>query len=88
MYDNLLTLRDTGKTFELKGNLSQMINKINLIVDLASLLDKKLLFDFAKEMYFDVKAPGKESTRDRTLIKLLKSPSIMVSASGVSKTSF
>ena len=37
-------------------------------------------------MHFDVKAIGNKSSRDRTLIKLLKSPSLMVSASGVSKT--
>ena len=39
-------------------------------------------------MNFDTKAQGKKSTRDRTLIKLLKSPWLMVSASGVSKTVF
>ena len=43
---------------------------------------------FAKEIYFDVRAPGKKSTRDRTLIKLLKSSGLMFSASGVSKTIF
>ena len=44
--------------------------------------------DFAKEMSFDTKAQGNKTTRDRTLIKLLKSPGLMVSASGVSKTIF
>ena len=39
-------------------------------------------------MHFDQKAVGKKSTRDKTLIKLLKSPGLMVSASGVSKTIF
>ena len=39
-------------------------------------------------MNFDQKAIGKKSTRDKTLIKLLKSPGLMVSASGVSKTIF
>ena len=46
------------------------------------------MYDFAKEMYFDQKAVGNKSTRDKTLIKLLKSPGLMVSASGVSKTIF
>ena len=46
------------------------------------------MFDFAKEMHFDLKALGKKSTRDKTLIKLLKSTGLMVSASGVSKTMF
>ena len=46
------------------------------------------MHDFAKEMNFDLKAVSKKSTRDRTLIKLLESPSLIVSASGVSKKFF
>ena len=88
LYNNLLTFRDTGKEFELKGDLLKMISNKNYNVDLASLADKKLMYDFAKEMHFDPKAVGNKSTRDRTLIKLLKSPGLMVSASGVSKTIF
>ena len=86
LYNNILTFRDTGKEFELKGNLLKMITNKNYNVDLANLQDKKLMYDFAKEMHFDTKALGNKSTRDRTLIKLLKSPSIM--ASGVSETIF
>ena len=37
-------------------------------------------------MYFDEKAFGDKSTRDESLIRLLKSPRIMVSASGVSSS--
>ena len=37
-------------------------------------------------MHFDERRVGNKSTRDRTLIKLLKSPGIM--ASGISKTIF
>ena len=59
-----------------------MITNYNYNVDLASLLDKKLLYDFAKEMNFDLKAQGNKSTRHRTLIKLFKMPAIM--ASGIS----
>ena len=46
------------------------------------------MYDFAKEMHFDVRDQGKNTTRDRTLIKLLKSAGLMVSASSVSKTIF
>ena len=46
------------------------------------------MYDFAEEMNFDVKAQGIKPTRDRTHIKILKSPGLMVSASGVSKTTF
>ena len=49
---------------------------------------KKIMFDFSKEMNFDTKAQGNKSTRDRSLIKILKSPGLMVSASGISKTRF
>ena len=63
-----------------------MITNKNYNVDLASLSDKKLLCDFAREKNFDLKAQGNKSTRDRTLVKLLKSPAIM--ASGVSNTKF
>ena len=87
VHDNLLTFRDTEKAFQLKGYLLKMIPN-NYNVDLASLSDKKIMYDFAKEMHFDVKGPGNESTRDRTLIKLLKSSGLMVYASGVSKTIF
>ena len=55
LYNNLLTFRDTGKEFELKGDLLKMITNKNYNVDLASLADKKLMYDFAKEMHFDVK---------------------------------
>ena len=81
----MLTFRETGKEFELKGDLLKMITNKNYNVDLASLSDKKLMYDFAKEMNFDTKALGNKSTRGRTLIKLLKSPGLMVSGSGVSK---
>ena len=88
LHDNLLTFRDTGKVFEIKVDLSKKITNKNYKVDLASLQDKKLMYDFAKEMNFDLKAQSNKSTRDRTLIKLLKLPGLIVSASGVSSTIF
>ena len=88
LYGNMLTFRDTNKQFELKGDLLEMINNSKFNVDLASLSDKKLMYDFAKEMHFNPKASGNKSTRDRKLIKLLNSPGLLVSASGVSKTIF
>ena len=88
LHSNILTFRDTGKEFELKGDLLKMITNSKFNVDLASLQDKKLMYDFAKEMHFDPNAQGNKSIRDRKLIKLLNSPGLMVSASGVSKTIF
>ena len=88
LYNNLLTFRDTGKVFEFKGELLKKITIKNYNVGLASLTDKKQMYDFAKEMYFHVKATGNKSTRDRSLIKMHKSHNIMISASGVSKARF
>ena len=88
LHDNLLTFRDTGKVIELKEDLLKMITNENYNVDLASLSDKKLMYDFAKEMNFDVKSLGRKSTRDGFLIKLLNSAGLMISASGISNTMF
>ena len=65
-----------------------MITNKNYFVNLAGLADKNLMYDFAEKMNFHLKAQGRKSTRDSTLIKLLKSSSLMVSASGRSKTMF
>ena len=81
LHNNLLTFRDTNKQFELKGDLLKMITNTKYNVNLASLADKKLMYDFAKEMHFDTKAQGRKSARDNTLMTLLNSPRIM--ASGV-----
>ena len=59
LYNNLLTFRDTGKEFELQGDLLKMITNKIYNIDLAKLLDKTIMYQFAIEMYFDVEAPGK-----------------------------
>ena len=88
LYNSILTFRDTGKEFELKGDLLKMITNKNYNVNHASLSDKKLMYEFAKEMYFDERRVGNKSIRDRTLIDLPNSPGLIVSASGVSITYF
>ena len=86
LYKNLLTFRDTGKEFELNGDLLKMVTNKNYIVDLAKLSGKNSMYDFAKEMYFDVKAHDNKTTWDRTLKKFLKSPGVTFYASGISNT--
>ena len=88
LYGNMLTFRDTNKQFKLTGDLLEMITNSKYNVDLASLADKKLMYDFAKEMHFAQNAVGNKSIRDRKLTKLLKSPGLIVSASGITKTIF
>ena len=53
---NMLNFRDTNKQFELKGDLLEMITNSKYNNNLASLQDKKLMYDFAKEMHFDKKS--------------------------------
>ena len=40
---------------------------------------KEVTFDYAKEMSFEEKALSNKSNRDKTLLKLPKSPDIMIS---------
>ena len=82
LYENLPTIRDTGKVFEIKRDLLKMTTNKNYFVDLASLSVEKLMYDFAMEMYLDMKATGNKTTRNRSFIRLPKSPAIM--ASGIS----
>ena len=70
LYNNMLTFRDTAREFEMKGDFLKKITNKNYNVDLASFSDKKLMFDFAKEMNFELIAQANTSTRDRTLIKI------------------
>ena len=59
LHNNILTFRDTGKEFEVEGDLLKVITNNNYNVDHASLADNKLLYDFATEVHFDSKAVGK-----------------------------
>ena len=85
LYDNLFRFRDTDKEVKLEGDLLKMITNKNYNVDNANLPDKKLMYEFAKEMYFDEKSLSNKSTRNRSIIKLPKSPAIMAGSLKESK---
>ena len=53
-------------------------------VDHSNQKDRKLIYEFAKEMNFNIRQKQKKSDRDKSIVRLLRSPAIM--ASGVSKT--
>ena len=78
-----MIFRDTGKEFELQGDLLKMLMNKNSNLSLARVPDENLLYDFAKKVKFDVRGPGNKSTRDGTLIKMLKPPGLSLSASGI-----
>ena len=84
LVSNLLNFRDSNKCFRLEGDLLKLITNHKFNADHSSPQDKKLIYEFAKEMNYDTKSTGRPSTRHTSIIKILESPAIM--ASGISKT--
>ena len=82
IFSNMITFRDSNKTFRLEGDLLKVITNHKFNVDHSSPQDKKLIYEFAKEMNYDTKSPGRPSIRHDSVVKILNSPAIM--ASGVS----
>ena len=80
----MLTFRDSNKTFKLDGDLFETMTNYDFNVDHSNAKDRKLIYEFGKEMKFNIRQKGRKSDKDKSKIKLLKSPRII--ASGVSKT--
>ena len=84
LFSNMLTFRDTNKTFRLEGDLLKVMTNYKFNVDHSNQQDQKITYEFAKEMKYDVKSTGRPGVRHSSMIRLLESPAIM--ASGISKT--
>ena len=84
IFSNMITFRDSNKSFRLEGDLLKVITNYKFNADHSSPQDKKLINEFAKEMRYDTKSTGRPSTRHESMIRLLDKPAIM--ASGISKT--
>ena len=80
----MITFRDTDKTFRLEGDLLKVITNHKFNVDHSNQQDRKIIYQFAKEMNYDIKSTGRPSTRHNSMIRVLDQPAIM--ASGISKT--
>ena len=85
-FSNMLLFRDSNKSFKLDGDLLETMTNYDFNVSQSDPKDQKLIYEFGKEMKFNIKQKGRKSGRDKSMIKLLKSPAIM--ASGVSNTIF
>ena len=81
LYNNMLTFGDSNKPFRLDVDLlkTKTITIYIINVDHSNQQDRKLNFEFGKEMKFDIKQKGRKSDRDKTLKRLLKPPTIMAS---------
>ena len=84
IFSNMIVFRDSNKSFRLEGDLLKVITNHKFNVDHSSPQDKKLIYQFAKEMNYDIKSTGRPSTRQNSMVRLLDQPAIM--ASGISKT--
>ena len=84
IFSNMITFRDSNKTFRLEGDLLKVITNYKFNVDHSNQQDRKIIYEFAKEMNYDVKSTGRPSTRHNSMVRLLEQPAIM--ASGFSKT--
>ena len=51
----MLTFRDTNKSFKLDGCLSETITIYDFNINHSNQQDKKLIYEFGKEMKFDIK---------------------------------
>ena len=83
-FSNMITFRDSNKSFRLEGDLLKVITNYKFNVDHSNPQDKKLIYQFAKEMKYDIKSTGRPSVRHNSMVRLLDQPAIM--ASGFSKT--
>ena len=79
LFSNMLLFRYSNKCFKLDGDLLETMTNDDFNVSRSNPKDQKLIYEFAKEMNLNNKQKGRKSDRDRTLIKLLKSPDIMAS---------
>ena len=86
LVSNILIFRDSYKSFKLEGDLLEAMTNYDFNVDHSTQQDRKLIHELAKEMNFNMREKGNKSERDKSIIRLLKSPAIM--ASGVKKTIF
>ena len=84
IFSNMIVFRDSNKSFRLEGDLLKVITNYKFNVDHSNPQNKKLIYQFAKEMKFDTKSTGRPSVRHNSRVKLLDQPAIM--ASGFSKT--
>ena len=69
LHSNMLTFRDSNKSFKLDGNLLETITNYGFNVDHSNQQDRKLIHEFGKEMECDIKQKGRKSDRDKSMIK-------------------
>ena len=80
----MLTFRDTKKVFKIEGDLYKVITDYKFDVDHSDQQDRKIIYEFEKEMKYKLKNKRRPSIRHSSMIRLLNQPPIK--ASGFTKT--
>ena len=62
LFSNMINFRDSNKSFKLDGDLLETITNYDFNVDHSNQQDRKLIYEFAKEMNFNIKQKGKKAT--------------------------
>ena len=68
LYIKMLTFRDSNKSFKIDGDFLETITKYDFNVDHSNQQDRKQIYEFGKQMKFDIEHKGRKSDRDRSLI--------------------
>ena len=71
LVSNSLIFRDSNKSFKLERDLLEAITIYDFNDDHSNQQDRKLIYEFAKEMNLNIKEKGKKSDRDKSMIRLL-----------------
>ena len=61
LFSNMLTFRDSNKSFKLDGYLLETMTIYDFNVDHSNQQDRKLIYESGKEMKFDFKQKGHKS---------------------------
>ena len=71
LFSNMILFRDSNKSFKLEGDLVKLITNYKLNADHSRPQDKKLIYEFAKQMNYNTKLTGRPSIRHNSIIKIL-----------------
>ena len=67
LYTNILTFRDSNKSFKIHGDLLETMTNDDSNVSNPNPQDRKLNYEFGKEMNFNIRQKGRKTPRDQSL---------------------
>ena len=70
LFSNMLTFRDSKKSFRIDWDLLETMTNYDFNVSHFNPNDQKQIYEFGKEMNFNIKQNGRKSDRDKSLIKI------------------